>query len=244
MELSKYQDKHVCVKDIYGETRAGVADCYPASYCMHEYGVDEEGIIIEDYLIYESQIASIREIEVHGSAELRTERLVLRRYRPEDADDLYKYLGSDPVMYQYSGWNPYATPEMAKETVQRFIDSYRDEHFYGWIIDSDDVLLGTIGAYDYRDGRIETGFSIKRACWGRGYAAAALKKVLWYLTENEGIPCVTAWCASENTGSRKVLEKAGMQLVRTEKGGLTVGDRIYDKLFFEYRAESERTTDK
>ena len=38
-----------------------------------------------------NQIASIEEVKVHGTAELRTERLVLRRYRPEDAaalDDL------------------------------------------------------------------------------------------------------------------------------------------------------------
>lgn len=63
----------------------------------------------------------------------------------------------------------------------------------------------------------------------------ALRKVLLYLPKNEGIPCVTAWCASENIGSRRVLEKAGMRLMRTEKEGLTVGDRLYDKLTYEYR---------
>ena len=53
-------------------------------------------------------------LEVHGTAELRTERIILRRYRPEDAACLYQDFGSDPIMYQYSGWNPYATPEMAQ----------------------------------------------------------------------------------------------------------------------------------
>ena len=235
MDLLKYDEKHVCVTDIYGETHTGVADYYDSGYCLHEYGEDEEGIIIEGVLIYKSQIASIEEIEVHGTAELRTERLILRRYRPEDADDLYRHLGTDPAMYRYSGWNPYATPEMAQETVRRFIDSYRDEHFYGWVLDADDVLFGTIGAYDYRDDRIEVGFSVVRACWGRGYATEALKAVLLYLTENEGISCVTAWCAAENIGSRRVLEKAGMHLVRTEKGGLAVGEKVFDKLSFEYQ---------
>ena len=59
--------------------------------------------------------------------------------------------------------------------------------------------------------------------------------MLEYLTGNEGIPCVTAWCAAENTGSRRVLEKAGMRFVNTEKNGLAVGDRVYDKLIYEYR---------
>ena len=47
---------------------------------------------------------------------------------------------------------------------------------------------------------------------------------------------MTAWCAAENIGSRRVLEKSGMKLVREEKNGLEVGDRVYDKLIFEWLA--------
>ena len=69
---------------------------------------------------------------------------------------------------------------------------------------------------------------------GRGFATEALKKVLEYLTENESIPCVTAWCAAENIGSKRVLEKAGMKLVCTEKNSLVVEDRVYDKLTYHF----------
>ena len=234
MDLQIYDERHVRVTDIYGTTHTGVADYYNVDYCLHEYGENEDGIKVEDVLIYRSQIASIEEVEVHGTAELRTGRLVLRRYRPEDAAALYRNLGSDPAMYQYSGWNPYATLEMAQETVNRFIESYRDEHTYSWVIDVDDVIFGTIGAYDYEDDRIEVGFSIIRACWGRGYATEALKAVLEYLKENEGISCVTAWCAAENVGSRRVLEKSGMKLVRAAHDDLVVGEKRYERLVFEY----------
>ena len=234
MDLQIYDERHVRVTDIYGTTHTGVADYYNVDYCLHEYGENEDGIKVEDVLIYRSQIASIEEVEVHGTAELRTGRLVLRRYRPEDAAALYRNLGSDPAMYQYSGWNPYATLEMAQETVNRFIESYRDEHTYSWVIDVDDVIFGTIGAYDYEDDRIEVGFSIIRACWGRGYATEALKAVLEYLTENEGISCVTAWCAAENIGSRRVLEKSGMKLVSAAEDDLVVGEKRYERLVFEY----------
>ena len=235
MELSKYDGKHVHINDIHGKTFIGMARYGIYEFLMHEYGGDEDGLFVEDFLIYNSQIASIEEIEVHGTAELWTERLILRRYRPEDAEPLHQYLGTDPAMSQYSGWNPYATLETAQETVHRFIAGYVDKHIYSWVIDCDDVVVGTIGAYDYRDDRIEVGFSIVKAWHGRGLATEALQKVLEYLTENEGIPCVTAWCASENIGSRRVLEKAGMRLVRIEKGGLSVGNRLYDKLTYEYR---------
>ena len=179
---------------------------------------------------------SEKKTEAHGTAELRTERMVLRRYRPEDAADLYQYLGSDPAMYQYSGWNPYATLEMARETVRGFMDSYGDVRTYSWVMEADDALVGTIGAYDYQDGRIEVGYSVVKSWQGRGLATEALKKVLEYLTEQEGIPCVTAWCAAQNTGSQRVLEKAGMKPAGEEKDGIKVGDRVYDRLTYMYKA--------
>ena len=235
MNLLKYNGKHVRITDKWGETFVGLAEYGNYNFLECEYGGEEDGIFIEDVLIYNSQIETIEEIEVHGTVELWMDRMSLRRYRPEDADDLYKYLGMDPAMQVYSGWNPYATLEMAQETVRGFIDGYKDEHVYSWIMDIDDVIVGTIGAYDYTDGQIEVGFSVVKGWQGRGLATEALKKVLEYLTENEGIPCVTAWCAAENIGSQKVLERAGMKLVRTEKDGLKVGDRVYDKLTYEYR---------
>ncbi len=236
MDLSKYEEKYVRIKSIYGDTITGLARYGVRDFLECEWGGDEDGLFIEDFLIYNSQIASIEEINVHGTAELRTERLILRRYRSEDAEPLHRRLGTDPAMAQYSGWNPYATLEAAQETVRQFIDSYEDERAYSWVMDVDDVVVGTIGAYDYQDDHIEVGFSIVQGRRGRGLATEALRKVLEYLTENEGIPCVIAWCASENIGSRKALEKAGMRLVRTEKNGLTVGDRGYDKLTYEYRS--------
>ena len=236
MNLLKYNGKHVRITDKWGETFVGLAEYGNYNFLECEYGGEEDGIFIEDCLIYNSQITSIEEIEVHGTVDLWTGRMILRRYRPEDADDLHRYLGTDPAMYEYSGWNPYATLAMARETVQGFIDRYDDARTYSWVMDIDEVIVGTIGAYDYKDDQIEVGFSVVPGWQGRGLATAALKKVLEYLTENEGIPCVTAWCAAENAGSRRVLEKAGMKLAGEEKDSLKVGGRIYDKLIYEYKS--------
>ena len=241
MDLAKYDGKYVRVRDRWGEVFTGLAEYGIYEFLMHEYGGEEDGIFIEDCLIYNSQIVSIEEIEVHGTVELWTEeeQLILRRYHPEDAEQLYEHLGTDPEMSKYSGWNPYATPEMARETIRRFMESYDDDRSYSWVMDFEDVVVGTIGAYDYADGQIEVGFSVDRGWRGRGFATEALKRVLRYLVENEGIRLVTAWCASENTASRRVLEKAGMKPVRTEKGGLTVGGKVYDRMIFKYEAPQE-----
>lgn len=239
MQLSEFDQKYVCIKTVYGDTIIGLARYCDAEYLQSEWGGDEEGLFVEDFLVYRSQIASIEETVVHGTAELWTQQLILRRYRPEDAGPLYQYLGSDPEMVRYSRWNPYATQEKAQETVQQMIDSYSDEHAYSWIMDIDGVVVGTIGAYDYRNDQIEVGYSVVRGWQGRGLATEALSRVLQYLTENEGISCVRAWCAAENTASRRVLEKSGMQFVQLEQDGIRVGDRSYDILHFEYRGKKQ-----
>ena len=182
MDLSKYDGKYVRIVDRWGETFTGLAEYGNYNFLECEYGGEEDGLFVEDCLIYNSQIVSIEEIEVHGTVELWTDRLVLRRYRPDDAEDLHRYLGTDPAMARYFGWNPYATLEMARETVRRFVDGYADDHAYSWVMDVDDVIVGTIGAYDYQDNQIEVGFSVVKGWQGRGLATEALKKVLEYLT--------------------------------------------------------------
>ena len=211
-----------------------------------------------------------------GTIELSTQRLALRPYRMEDALTLYKSLGTDEKMYEYSGWNPYATPEMASASVRQYIDSYQDPSFYGWAIelkqemgspsdeaagtslskpretgsdpgtlsgDSDSSLIGTIGAYDYDPGAgtIEAGISICRDFWGKGIASEALARILVYLTEEEEIPCVKAWCAAPNIGSAKAMEKAGMRQSAFQPSSLKVGDAVYDRLVYEYRLPTDLT---
>lgn len=176
---------------------------------------------------------------MQGTIALTSARLRLRRYMPGDAEILYKDFGTDEKMFAYSGWNPYATREQAQATVDRFIANYQDCHFYGWAIECGEALVGTVGAYDYdpEQNSIEVGLSIKQAYWGRGYAGETLQTVLAYLTEQEGIRAVTAWCASENIGSKRVMEKCGMRRDGVERNALSINGHSFDKLNYTYRAE-------
>ena len=170
---------------------------------------------------------------------MKTERLCLRQYKTTDARDLFLHFGKNPNMYTYSGWNPYATKEMAQNTIRHFIDNYEDNRFYGWAIEFNQKLIGTVGAYDYTpvSNSIEVGISIKEEFWGNGFATEALACVLHYLTNDEKIKSVTAWCASENIGSIKAMKKAGMKRVGVEKEALQVDGIICDKLLFCFSKE-------
>ena len=149
---------------------------------------------------------------------------------------MHDNFGKDPAMFEYSGWNPYATPDMARETVAEFIASYTNPRTYSWAIEHAGRLIGTIGAYDHDADRnaIEVGMSIEKASWRKGFATEALSVVLHYLAEEEEIAAITAWCASGNIGSRRAMEKAGMMRVNIEKDVLTIGDAAFDRLWYKY----------
>lgn len=65
--------------------------------------------------------------------------------------------------------------------------------------------------------------------------------VIQFLTETEGITCLKAWCASDNTGSKLVMEKCGMCQESVEAQALTVNEITYDKLNYIYRPEEVGT---
>lgn len=152
---------------------------------------------------------------------------------------MYSDFGTDDAMYEYSGWNPYATAEAARKTVQQFIDRYQEPHFYGWAIEADQHLVGAVGAYDYEpaENSVEIGISIARNYWGNGFASGALQSILSYLTREEEIEIVRAWCAHENIGSQKAMEQAGMIQTSCERAALPIKGNTFDKLNYEYRAK-------
>lgn len=233
-DLSAYNQKYVRAESIYGDIFTGLARYEDYEYLRDEWGGAEDGLFVEDFILYRSQIGSIEEIRVHGTAELWTPQLTLRKVRPEDAEPLYRSLGTDPAAFPGRAANPYASPEAARENVHRCIGRYADERFYFWVMDWEDVVVGTIGAERLTDDRAEVSFRVARDWRGRGLATEALRKVLDYLTENEGLSCVTAFCTAEDKGPGRVLEKAGMRPAGTVLEN-AARENAYAGTVYEYR---------
>ena len=62
MNLDQYEGKIVRVIDVDGRAFTGVAVSFPADYGFHEFNRDEESVKIEDYQLFESDIAEIKEL--------------------------------------------------------------------------------------------------------------------------------------------------------------------------------------
>ena len=161
--------------------------------------------------------------------------LTLRPYQLQDADLLHRQLGLDSRMTRYTGWNPYATPESSAAFVQECAANH-GKTSYSWIIEDDGQAVGVVGAYDVNQahGTAELGYSVFCPYWGKGYATCAARLALEEL-RHSGLTEVSAWTATENKASAKVLEACGFKLMQVEPDGLCVNGTTYDKATYQLR---------
>ena len=69
MSLRKYDDQIVRITDDGGKVFTGTAVYCSAEYCLHEYGREEHAVLINGFLLYESQMREIKPLP--GFAVLR-----------------------------------------------------------------------------------------------------------------------------------------------------------------------------
>lgn len=144
---------------------------------------------------------------------LRTERLVLRRLRGEDAPALATYR-SDPEVARFQGWGPTFSEDRARALVDAM--GARQPGEDGWFQfavahgDTDD-LLGDVGLRTFDVRHAEIGFTLARSAQGRGYAREAVGAVLAYAFGPLGVHRVVAGTDPRNTRSAVLLSKLGFR---------------------------------
>ena len=163
---------------------------------------------------------------------LATERLLLRRSLPDDAEEISAYR-SDPVVNRYQGWER-TDPDGVRAEIEEM--AKRAPGDPGWVQFSvvereSGRLVGDVGLSpaDGEPGVIKVGYTISPAHQGHGYATEAVAALVDYAFEALGAEVVRAHASGENTPSHRVAEKIGMRLVerfrRTEGGETWYGVR-------------------
>jgi RimJ/RimL family protein N-acetyltransferase len=151
---------------------------------------------------------------------LTTERLRLRRLTAADLDRLVE-LDSDPaVMRLLSGGRPTPRSVIEQRVLPRLIGPTTALSTYGaWA--AFERTSGTfIGWFSLqrrsatRPPTAELGYRLRRAAWGQGYATEGVCRLLDLAFGELDAAVVIATTYEENLASRRVLEKAGLQLVR------------------------------
>jgi RimJ/RimL family protein N-acetyltransferase len=151
---------------------------------------------------------------------LETDRLVLRQFTEADAGHLLA-LDSDPdVMRFLTKGRPTPREVIEHEILPRFLGYYerldglgvwaaverRTGEFLGWfaLAPPKDAILG----------EAELGYRLRKSAWGQGLGTEGSRALIRKGFTELGVHRVFAQTMAVNLASRRVMEKAGLRLVR------------------------------
>ena len=142
---------------------------------------------------------------------IETERLILRPWQEQDAEDLYTY-ASNPEVGPPAGWPPHTSVDNSREIIKNVLSK---PETYAVCL-KDGTPIGSIGLHlngstdmTDRDDECELGYWIGKPYWGQGLIPEASRALMRYAFEELGMRAV--WCGyyDGNEKSRKVQTKLG-----------------------------------
>jgi aminoglycoside 6'-N-acetyltransferase len=142
--------------------------------------------------------------------ELRTPRLVIRRFRAADAQALAAYR-SDPQVARFQGWTaPYGVDEAAAFIAGMAEHPGTPGQWFQFAVTAG-PLIGDVALLTDADPRLgRIGFTLAREAQARGYATEAVGAVLDYAF-GRGAHRIAADCDARNASSAALLERVGMR---------------------------------
>lgn len=144
---------------------------------------------------------------------LETERLILRRMQPTDANDMFEYAHRGDVTLHLT-WDPHPDLLYTREYLGYVSAHYAAGDFFDWaVVDRESGrMIGTCGftRFHCESDCAEIGYVINPAFWGRGIATEAVGEVIRFGFQRLEVNRIEAKFIEENAASRRVMEKNGM----------------------------------
>jgi RimJ/RimL family protein N-acetyltransferase len=146
--------------------------------------------------------------------QLRTERLLLRPFTPQDAS-IVQQLAGDKAIADTTLHIPHPYPDgLAERWISTHDLRFRDgrEAVYAITLADNWQLIGAVGLTiipDHR--RAELGYWLGRPYWGQGCTTEAARELLRYGFTELGLNRIFAFHFSRNPASGRVMQKIGMQ---------------------------------
>ena len=181
--------------------------------------------------------------QAHGvEKEITTERLLLRLWRPQDAEQLAQIFAKEPVWrYPFKrGW----TRQETEDFVHRKIEEWHQRGFSQWAVEvkAESRLIGFVGLAPPEFlpevmPTVEVGWRLDPEWWGRGLATEGGRAALEYGFATLGLDEVVSIFEPENGASGRVMERLGMKrAMDTTHPSLGVRLRVYKLTSSEWRA--------
>lgn len=165
---------------------------------------------------------------------IETERLILRPFTQDDAEDVFDY-AKDSRVGPIAGWPPHGDLEESREIIRTV---FSPDEVFAIVLKDNGKVIGSVGFVNrHPAGEIpgcpdnEIGYALNPQFWGRGLVPEAVEAVLRWGFENRGYRRI--WCGhyGGNWRSARVINKCGFryQFSRTEYVALMKENRqCYD----------------
>ncbi|HEY4027802.1 MAG TPA: GNAT family N-acetyltransferase [Candidatus Dormibacteraeota bacterium] len=151
---------------------------------------------------------------VRQGPELRTQRLLLRRWRDADREP-FAALNADPIVMEHY------PARLSREESDRMVDRIEatfDELGYSlWAVEVADggAFAGCVGLHAatfeaHFTPAVEVGWRLAHERWGRGYASEAARAVVAFGFEEVGLDEIVSFTVPANVRSWRVMERIGM----------------------------------
>lgn len=145
--------------------------------------------------------------------ELICDRLILRKIKLSDAEDMYEY-SSDETLTEYLLWSPHPDIGFTRKYIRSLGRYYARGEFYDWGIElkENGKFIGTCGfaSIDTENRSAEIGYVINNAYRGKGYAVEAARAVIRTGFYELDLNRIEARYMVGNSASERVMRKLGM----------------------------------
>ncbi|MBQ7828112.1 MAG: GNAT family N-acetyltransferase [Clostridia bacterium] len=147
-----------------------------------------------------------------GTQILYTDRLILRKFTVDDADDMYSNWANDEKVTRFLSWQPHESVDETRQMLEGWVGAYDNIKTYNWVIEYDKKAIGNISVVKLSDKceYAELGYVLGYDYWNKGIMSEASRAVIEYLFSEIGVNRVGISHATENPGSGKVAQKCGM----------------------------------
>jgi len=144
---------------------------------------------------------------------LETERLYLREFSIDDAQNLFE-LNTDPEVLEFTGDSPFSNIKESEQFIHAY-NAYQVTGYGRWAVirKSDKQFLGWCGLkYHPLQKYTDLGFRFFKTFWNQGFATESSRGVIEYAFTDLGLDNLVARVESENKSSVAVLNKLGFTL--------------------------------
>ena len=155
----------------------------------------------------------------------------IRKWKLTDAKDIAVALSNKKIQDNLRDGLPYPyTEQDGLDFISSMLSANEDETF-AFAITLDDKAIGSIAVFRQQNIHRQTaemGYYIAEEYWGKGIMTDAVKQICEYVFKNSDILRIYAEPFAYNTGSCRVLEKAGFQYEGTLRNNAVKNGKVID----------------